>query len=320
MSFSSDVKKEVEQVFSESFQGQLAELAAMVSLCGHVEISEFDHYTLRLRTESAAVARKSIKLLKKTHQINTQLAVKKQAHKKHNLYEVIVADHKEAYQILEAVMLVDTDGDVVENLPRISQHLLKGEEIKRAYIRGAFLASGSISDPKKYYHFEIVCASKAKATMLGALINSFGMESKLVHRKNHYMLYLKEGAQIVEILGLMEAHGALMELENIRIMKDMRNTVNRKVNCETANINKTVSAAMKQINDIITIQESVGLHYLEEGLEELAQLRLLHQEASLKELGELLTVPVGKSGVNHRLRKLSEIAESIRNTQEDSNG
>lgn len=318
MSFSGDVKKEVEQIIAMDFSIQLAELAAIVSLCGHVEISELDEYKLRLRTESAAVARKCFNLLKATYKINTDISVKKQSHKKHNLYEVIISEHKDAYGVLTATMLVDDLGDVVENLKGISQVLLKEKDSKRAYIRGAFLASGSLSDPRKSYHLEIVCPGKAKATMLKALINSFGLDAKLAHRKNHYIVYLKEGAQIVEILGLMEAHGALMELENIRIMKDMRNAVNRKVNCETANINKTVTAAMKQVQDIVLIQETKGLHSLEEGLEELAQLRLEYQEASLKELGELLSVPVGKSGVNHRLRKLSEIAEGIREAKEDA--
>ncbi len=318
MSFSGDVKKEVEQVIPSDFSGQLAELTAIVSLCGHVEISEHNEYKLRLRTESASVARKCFNLLKSTYNINTNIAVKKQSHKKHNLYEVIVSEHADAYKVLNATMLLDDTGEVVENLRGISQTLLKEQECKRGYIRGAFLASGSISDPQKSYHFEIVCTGKAKGTMLKALINSFGLDAKVALRKNHYIVYLKEGAQIVEILGLMEAHSALMELENIRIMKDMRNSVNRKVNCETANINKTVSAAVKQINDILLIQENMGLHRLDDGLEELAELRLEYQEASLKELGELLSVPVGKSGVNHRLRKLSEIAEGLREAQEEA--
>ena len=186
---------------------------------------------------------------------------------------------------------------------------------RRAFIRGAFLAAGSMSDPEKSYHFEIVCAAEAMAEQVKELICSFEMDAKIVRRKKVYVVYVKEGSQIVDILNIMEAHVSLMELENVRILKEMRNTVNRKVNCETANINKTVSAAVKQVEDITYLRDTIGFEKLSEGLEEIALARLSHPEASLKELGELLSPPVGKSGVNHRLRKLSELAEKVRQEQ-----
>jgi DNA-binding protein WhiA len=144
------------------------------------------------------------------------------------------------------------------------------------------------------------------------MINSFGLESKIVQRKKTFVVYLKEGSQIVDVLNIMEAHNALMELENVRIMKEMRNSVNRQVNCETANINKTVSAAVKQIEDITYIRDTIGFDHLPDALKDVALTRLAHPEVALKELGSLLAVPVGKSGVNHRLRKLSEMAEKLR--------
>ena len=144
------------------------------------------------------------------------------------------------------------------------------------------------------------------------LIASFQIEAKIVERKKHFVVYIKDGSGIVDILNVMEAHVALMELENVRIIKEMRNSVNRKVNCETANLNKIVSASVKQVEDIIFIRDSVGLSYLTESLEEIARVRLENQDASLKELGSMLNPQVGKSGVNHRLRKISEIAESLR--------
>ncbi len=173
-----------------------------------------------------------------------------------------------------------------------------------------------MSDPQKAYHFEIVCAAEAKAMQLRDIINSFDLDAKIVKRKKAYVVYLKEGTQIVDVLNVMEAHVALMNLENIRILKEMRNSVNRKVNCETANINKTVSAAVKQLEDIQYIKDTVGFEKLSEGLLEVALMRLQYPEATLKELGSLLTTPVGKSGVNHRLRKLSEIAEKVRENKE----
>ena len=188
---------------------------------------------------------------------------------------------------------------------------------KRAFIRGAFLASGSISDPEKGYHFEIVTQDERKATHLQEIICRFQIDAKIVLRKKSYVVYVKEGAQIVDMLAIMEANVALMNLENIRILKEMRNSVNRKVNCETANINKTVNAAVKQIEDIRLIEQKKGFHNLNEGLAEIAELRLQYPEATLKELGMMLNPQVGKSGVNHRLRKLSEIADELRMNEED---
>ena len=183
---------------------------------------------------------------------------------------------------------------------------------KRVFIRGAFLSAGSISDPEKFYHFEITCASMRKAKQLQGLMASFDIEARIVLRKRYFVVYVKEGSQIAELLQIMEAPMALMELENIRIVKEMRNSVNRQVNCETANINKTVSAAVKQMEDIRYIQDTIGLESLPENLQEMARVRLERPEATLKELGEALEPPVGKSGVNHRLRKLSLMAEDLR--------
>ena len=180
---------------------------------------------------------------------------------------------------------------------------------KRAYIRGAFIAAGSMSDPSKSYHFEIVCGELAQAEYVRDMINSFDLDAKIVTRKKTFVVYLKEGSQIVDVLNIMEAHIALMELENVRILKEMRNSVNRKVNCETANINKTVSAAVRQMEDIVYVRDTVGLDYLPEGLRDVALTRLENPDATLKELGSLMADPVG---VNHRLRKISEIADKLR--------
>ena len=207
---------------------------------------------------------------------------------------------------------IDSQGQFVRTNELVSGLLVKNACCKRAFIRGAFLASGSMSDPEKAYHFEIVCQDPARAGQLRELITSFGLDAKIVARKKCYVVYLKEGSQIVDMLNVMEAHVALMNLENVRILKEMRNSVNRQVNCETANINKTVNAAVKQVEDIQYIERTVGLSALSEGLQEMAQLRLAYPEAALKELGSLLTPAVGKSGVNHRLRKISSFAEELR--------
>ena len=186
---------------------------------------------------------------------------------------------------------------------------------KRAFIRGAFMASGSMTDPNKAYHFEIVCRTPEQAARLQELMREFETEPKVIERKNYYVVYLKEGSQIVDMLNVMEAYVSLMNLENVRILKEMRNSVNRQVNCETANISKTVNAAVKQIADIELIRDTDGLDSLPLPLREMAMIRLEYPEAPLKDLGKYMDPPVGKSGINHRLRKLASVAEAIRESR-----
>lgn len=188
---------------------------------------------------------------------------------------------------------------------------------KRKIIREAFLQSGSISDPEKFYHLEIVFSDFDEAEYIKHLIEEFGLDGKIVERKGHYVVYLKEGAQIADMLRVMEAPLALMEFENIRIVKEMRNSINRQVNCEAANLGKTISAAVKQVEDIKFICSKVGLDNIPKGLAETAKKRLEYPEATLKELGELMDPPLGKSGVNHRLKHLSELAEELRSHKEE---
>ncbi len=313
MSFSSNVKDELSKQVSTARHCQIAEIAAIVSLCGRITISEDDRYSIKVHTENIAVARKYFTLLKKTFNIRTEISIRQNTYlKKSRTYTISVKSHKDTIDILTSTKLLDSDGEINENMSIVDNVVIMNQCCKRAFIRGAYLATGSISDPEKFYHFEIVCSTMKKAEQLQKIIVSFQIDAKIVERKKHFVVYIKEGSGIVEILNVMEAHVSLMELENVRILKEMRNSVNRKVNCETANINKTVSAAIKQIDDIRYIKETIGLSKLSDGLEEMALVRLENPEASLKELGMLLEPPVGKSGVNHRLRKLSDIAEGLR--------
>ena len=288
-------------------------MAAIISLCGKIEIDENDHFCIKIHTENAAVARKYFTLLKKTFNISTDVVIRHNAYLKRNrTYAVVVSDDEEARRILVTTKLLDEHGEVGENLSVVKNLVIQNPCCRRAFLRGAFLAAGSISDPERSYHFEIVCREIAQAKQLQDAINSFEMEAKIVERKKHQVVYLKEGAQIVDMLNIMEAHVALMNLENVRILKEMRNSVNRKVNCETANISKTVAAAVKQLGDIEYIKQNAGLDSLPENLKEMALLRLEYPDTPLKELGTYLDPPVGKSGVNHRLRRISEIADELR--------
>ena len=296
MSFSSEVKEELSRHLGKSRHCQIAELAALIAFDGKVQVSE-SGCDLFLDSENELLNTKYDLLLKKLFDFSEEKREK---------------SGREQKKIYETVKMWDEDHQIPMITETVNGLLLLQGCCKRAYIRGAFLAGGSISDPNKSYHFEIVCGTLKQAEYLRNMINSFEMDAKIVKRKKSYVVYLKEGSQIVDILNIMEAHVALLELENVRIMKEMRNTVNRKVNCETANINKTVSASVRQMEDIIYIRDNIGFDKLPDGLKDVALTRLTYPDATLKELGGLLENPIGKSGVNHRLRKLSEIAEKLR--------
>ena len=317
MSFSGEVKEELSRHVPEARHCRLAELAAITGMCGAVCISADGRFSMKFHTENISVARKCFTLLEKTFNICSDVSVclHKGSKNGNPIYRLLVKDHETTLGILRALKLLDADGEIVEQVSPANQLLVQRSCCRRAFIRGAFLASGSISNPERSYHFEIVCSSEERAQQLSALIRPFGPDAKIVQRKKHYIVYIKEGAQIVDMLNIMEAHVSLMNLENIRIVRDMRNTVNRKVNCEAANINKTVSAAVRQTDDIRYLMAAGGAEKLPDGLSDIALLRLAHPDASLKELGEMLVPPIGKSGVNHRLRKLSQLAEDLRARQ-----
>ena len=313
MSFSSQIKEELSRQVAPARHCQIAEIAAILSLCGRIQISGDDHYSIKFHTENVTVARKCFTLLKKTFNISTDISIRRNAHLgKNRIYSVCVKQHEDALRVLKATKLLDDTGEIGENLSVVGNVVVQNPCCRRAFLRGAFLASGSITDPEKSYHFEIVCATEPKAKQIQSIMATFNVEAKIVVRKKYFVVYIKEGDQIVDMLNVMEAPLALMELENIRIVREMRGNVNRQVNCETANINKTVSAALKQINDITYIRDTIGFESLPPNLAEMARLRLEKPEATLKELGEDLEPPVGKSGVNHRLRKLCEMADKLR--------
>lgn len=317
MSFSKNVKEELSKQISPARHCQIAEITAILSLCGNISINEKNEYFVKINTENLTVARKYFILIKETFNVSSEILIRRNLNlKKTKVYTVAVRDAEASLKILEATKLIDEDGDIREELSLTDNLIVRNACCRRAFIRGAFLASGSMSDPAKTYHFEIVASTMEKAEQLQNIIRFFGIDAKIVIRKKYYVVYVKEGSQIVDLLNIMEAHVSLMELENVRILKEMRNSINRQVNCETANINKTVTAATKQIEDIQYIRDTMGLSKLSEGLEEIARLRLENPDASLKELGSLLSPPIGKSGVNHRLRKLGEIADNLREEKE----
>ena len=286
MSLSGKVKEELAKHISSARHCQLAELAAILHFCGQYGRDADGTYTIGFETENELLVRKGFTLLKKTFNIDTGLGMT-----------------EDNFWALSTKI-----GDLNE---AVSPLLVKNSCCRRAFLRGAFLSVGSISDPNKGYHLEFVCTIPEQAEQIKELMGEFDIIGKIVRRKKYFVVYVKEGSAIVDLLNVFEAHKALMEFENLRILKEMRNSINRKVNCEAANINKTVNAAAKQIEDIIFLRDFYGLENLPEPLRQTAGVRLEYPDSSLKELGELMDPPVGKSGVNHRLHKLAEIAENL---------
>lgn len=303
MSFSGEVKKELSRHTGTARHCQIAELTAIIGLCGDVTVSDDMEYEIIVRTENEFVARKCFTLLEKNFNIGIAIDIYQNPHlQKSKVYNLHVAEQEDVVRVLKATN---------------HSSVLQKTCCRRAFLRGCFLAAGSVSAPEKSYHLEIPCGDQVMAKKIQELFVGFEIDAKIVIRKRQYVVYIKEGAQISEALGLMEANISLMELENVRILKDMRNSVNRKVNCETANLNKTISAAVKQTKDIEYIQQTIGLGRLTPALRQAAEARLNDTEASLVELGKQMDPPVGKSGMNHRLRKLSEIADDLRQNKEE---
>lgn len=309
MSFSGDIKEELLCVSGNSRHCQLAELAAYVRFNGRFVADENGEKALRLQTENKIVARKCFTLLKKTFKIYVDVTARSTSVSGGNItYLLRLDEHPLHTKVTEALKLAEDD-----DTECVSPLLLKNSCCKRAFLRGAYLAAGSMSDPYKGYHLEIVCQRPQQAEQIQKLLQDFGLDAKTVLRKKYYVVYIKEGENIADFLNVIEAHKALMEFENTRIYKGVRNMVNRKVNCDAANINKTVTAAARQVEDIEYIRTVYGLEKLPEHLKEMAYVRLENPEVPLGELGKLMDPPVGKSGVNHRLRKLGEFAKSLRN-------
>lgn len=305
MSFSGEIREEIGTIYSSPRHCQLAELAALFTFGGKLRWEDGKLFEMRFQTENEFVARKCFTLTNKTFKIYLGVTIRRNPAQHGSTQYILFTKHpNQAKMLFDALKLLE-DGTV-------SDLLIKNSCCKRAYLRGVYLVAGSMSDPLKGYHLEMVCNRQEQAQQLADILQGFDLDAKIVLRKKNHVVYLKEGENVSDFLNIVEAHRALLNFENTRIYKDMRNRVNRKVNCEAANINKTVSAATRQVEDIRFIQKQCGLEKLPALLQEIASVRLENPDSSLIELGKLLDPPVGKSGVNHRLRKLEEFANSLR--------
>lgn len=286
-----------------------AELSALLRMNGSLSFSN-RRVIIDIQTENAAIARRIYTLLKKGYNVTVELLVRKKMRlKKNNVYIVRLVE--KAREILLDLHIVREDFSFIRD---ISPGLIEKKCCKRSYLRGAFLAGGSVNNPEtSSYHLEVFSLYNEHNDAICELMNEFVLNSKTLERRKGYITYLKEAEKITEFLNIIGAHIALLRFEDIRIVRDMRNSVNRLVNCETANLNKTIGAALRQIENIRYIDETVGLDFLPDKLREIAELRINYQDVTLKELGEMVSGGnISKSGINHRLRKIDDIAEKLR--------
>ena len=307
MSFAAEVKKDLTSLEVHREHAK-AELAALIRMNGSLSINN-QQFVLNVQTENAAIARRIYSLLKDHYNVRSELLVRRKMKlKKNNVY--IVRLKQETKRVL-------LDLDIMDGLmfhSHVSDEIMGNAQKMRSYLRGAFMASGSVNNPEtSRYHLEIYSIYEEHNQDICDMLNYYGLNARALERRNGFISYLKGAEKIADFLTLIGATNSMLKFEDVRIVRDMRNSVNRLVNCETANMNKTIDAASKQIDNIEFIQQRVGLGALPEKLQEIAELRLEHPEVSLKELGEMIpSGAISKSGINHRIRKINEFADRLR--------
>ncbi len=305
-SFATEVKNELARLMYDKECCRTAELAALLRMGAAISIGPAHALGINFTTENAAVARKTLTLLKETGEVRTEIMVSRSRRlKKNNSYCVRVLPSPKVSALLERLGLMH---GASFNMGSDSA-LLRRQCCRVAYLRGAFLGGGSVNRPDASCHLELVTGSYAFAELLLSLLKRLELPAGITDRKNDYVVYLKEGEAILDFLGMLEAEEAVAEFEVTRNLKEVRNQVNRLVNCETANLQKTVDAAGRQIASIQILAEAGRLRMLPDTLRQAAETRLAYPDATLSELAAMLKV--GKSGINHRLRKLEQLAAEV---------
>jgi len=308
MSFTAEVKDELSRVESKRPCCMKAELAALVRIEGTLHITGNERFRLEIATETAPVARKVIKLLHGLYDLKTELTVRRSVLHKTNNYLITVPTQINLPQALNELGILDDKLGLTQGiLPRV----VKRDCCAISYLRGAFLGGGFVADPHGDFHFELTAESEQVAEDLAALMRRFEVPAKVTRRRGLFTVYLKGAEPIVTFLALVGAHRALLRTEDVRVVKSMRNDVNRLVNAETANLERTAEAAIAQVEAIMLLEARVGLDNLPPALRELARLRVENPDVSLRELGELADPPLSKSAVYHRVRRIEELAADM---------
>ncbi|MBE5783691.1 MAG: DNA-binding protein WhiA [Clostridiales bacterium] len=317
MSFSSQVKEELLRIQPEKHCCMLSELSAITQSCASLRLAGGGRVKVVYEVESAPLAKRIFLLLKKRMEITPVLEFTRYKRLGGRRVSILTVQEADSRRLLIALRMLreSEQGAVYRGVPRAA---MTRRCCRAAFVRAAFLGAGAILSPEKGYHVEFVSSGNRTETLMRILEKS-GIQSGLVKRRGDDVVYLKKGDDVVSCLALMGAHQAMMEMENIRIRRESRNQANRARNCDEANLKKQLSAGARQAQAITAYSLQCSLGALPQNLQEIGRLRMLHPEASLEELGQMLNKPVGKSGVNHRLRKLMEIIDTYQKNKDEAN-
>lgn len=306
MSFTDQVKEELTHKDKFDYQEQLAELSALIRIDGSIQISN-KHLAVKITLYHGNLARRIYSLIKERFGFSIEIRVRQD--RRFNLshsYDIIVTPQPGVREFLLELGFLTPANNLVFH---IKKEYLDSRKLSQAYLRGLFLGGGSVNSPQSEYHLEYRCERESVAEDLKVLLAKFDLEAHQTEHKGYQVIYFKSYAEVVKVLNIIGAHQAMLKMENDHIVKELKNDVNRRVNFETANLEKSVSAAMDQLEYIDIIERKEGLETLSPGLQEIAELRRANPYASLKELGDILDL--SKSGVNHRLRRIKKIAQDL---------
>lgn len=312
MGFSNDVKSEVmrEQMVRNECCVR-AEMCAFFMMAGSISFRGVGNYALTVSSENAAVVRYGFTQIRQCLGLAPELRTARTTQLGEHLRYQMTVEGDNALKLMQWLDMLDEHSFLgVRREP--SAEILKNECCRRAYIKGAFLTNGWVNMPEKAYHLEFAVQDERHAEILTELLEEFEIHAKAALRKTQWVVYVKDYEQLSNALGLLGAYQAYMSLENVKILKQLHNSVNRQMNCDDSNTDKTVRAAAGQIEDIEYIRTHGGLDQMPRPLQQVAEARLSNPDANLTELGMLLDPPIGKSGVNNRLRRLSAFAQKIR--------
>lgn len=318
VSFSSDVKKEIlYRNFTKKIE-KVCQFCGIIKFAGKINIGGKNRLNLTIDTESPAVARKIFELYKSIYGEKMDIVAYKSSPKsKKTTYTLSPEESSSSKKILEDMGIIEYKNDSINLIDEIPDFALKNLEGSKAYISGAYIATGSMSDPEKFYHVEFLINRESFAEKFSVLMSKFSIKSGISEKNQSYICYIKEADSISNLLNIMGAHENMFLFEDIRIKKQMRNDVNRIVNCEMSNLDRTVKTAVRQADAIKYIIDTKGLDALDESLRIIAKIRVENTDMSLREIGDMLKPPLSKSGVNHRLKKIEKIANKIREERDE---
>lgn len=316
MSFSMEVKNNLARIIPETKEQQISELSGMIRMGGTLRFVGNGLLSFVVTIENSAVSRKMVRIIKRCFAINVQISVNKNDNLKKRFYTIEVNDHKKANDILLKTGIIEKDGDWFRLTSTIPDFVLRSELNSKAYIRGAFIGGGSMTDPSKSYHIEFVTSDDEFSEQFKTLLKDYQLTANVIRRKNNNVIYIKDSNDISDILTFMGDYENTFLIENIKAKKEVRNKVNRLVNCDTANLSRIVGSSVKHRESIEYIKNTVGLDELGEELKQIAEVRLENPYVSLQELSQILGTSLGRSGVNHRLKKIQAFAEKLKQQEE----